>query len=180
MSSSGISGLDSSVLLGFYQAQLNASPNALAAANAVNASAPQNNSATANDDPPLETIQSDSNAQTAQVLSTTNFLNTSNVPLTPGATSDAKTEQDNQKLFSLYSAVNSLAYLAKLAQGSTETSGQLAGLNTRFQSGLAQVQQYLSSTDFNNFPLQAAKPAPSVTSTATIPFSNYTYSTQQL
>src|SRR6202043_2976787 len=97
------------------------------------------------------TPQTNTSAQTAQVLSTTNFRNTSNVPLTPGATSDAKTEQDNQKLFSLYSAVNSLAYLAKLAQGSTETSGQLAGLNTRFQTGMAQVQQYLSSTNFNNY-----------------------------
>ncbi len=184
MSSSGISGsggLDSSILLGYYQAQLSASPNAQAAASAVNAaSAASTNSATANDDPPWNTPQTDNNAETAKVLSTTDFLNTSNVPLSAGATSDAKTEQDNQKLFSLYSAVNSLSYLAKLAQGSTETSGQLAGLNSRFQSGLAQVQQYLSSTAFNNFTLQAAKPAPSVTSTATIPFSSYTYSTQQL
>ena len=39
--------------------------------------------------------------------------------------------------------------------------GQLAGLNTRFQTGLAQVEQYLSSTSFNNFTLQAAKPSAS-------------------
>ena len=89
-------------------------------------------------------------------------------------------EQDNQKLFSLYSAVNSLAYLAKLAQGSTETPGQLAGLNARFQAGLAQVQQYLASTGFNNYTLQAATPAASATSTATIAFGGFTYNTRQL
>ena len=94
------------------------------------------NSATANDNPPWNNAATPiRNAQTAKVLSTTNFLNTTNVPLTPGATSDTKLEQDNQKLFSLYNAVNTLAYLAKMAQSSTETSGQLAGLNTRFQTG---------------------------------------------
>ena len=77
-------------------------------------------------------------------MSTTNFLDTSNVPLTPGATSDAKTEQDNQKLFSVYNAVNTLSYLAQLAQSTTATSGQLAGLNARFQTGLSQVESYLS------------------------------------
>ena len=70
-----------------------------------------------------------------------------------GATSDAKMEQDNQKLFSLYSAVNNLAYLAKMAQGATETPGQLAGLNARFQTGLAQVQQYLDIDQLQQFHL---------------------------
>jgi hypothetical protein len=182
MSGIGFPGLDSSVLLGFYQAQLAASPSAVAAQNTRGSSqaASQKSSATAHDNPPWENPQTNTNAQTAKILSTTNFLNTSNVPLTPGATSDAKLEQDNQKLFSLYSAVNSLAYLAKLAQGSTETSGQLAGLNSRFQSGLAQVQQYLASTSFNNYTLQAATPAASATSTATIAFGGFTYNTRQL
>ncbi len=181
MSSVGLTGLNSSVLLSYYQSQLMSSPSAVAAQNALNSQpASQTNSATANDNPPWQNPQTNSIAQTAQVLSTTNFLNTSNVPLTPGATSDTKLEQDNQKLFSLYNAVNSLADLAKLAQGSTETSGQLAGLNTRFQTGLSQVEQYLSSTSFNNYTLQAATPAASATSTATIPFSGFTYNTQQL
>jgi hypothetical protein len=181
MSSVGLTGLDSSVLLSYYQTQISSSPTAVAAQNALNAtSSTQTNNATANDDPPWENPQTNSVAQTAQVLSTTNFLNTSNVPLSAGATSDAKLEQDNQKLFSLYTAVNSLAYLAKIAQGSTETSGQLAGLNARFQTGLSQVEQYLSSTSFNNYTLQAATPAASTTSTATIPFGGFTYNTKQL
>jgi hypothetical protein len=176
-----ISGLDPSVLLGYYQTQLASSPTAIAAANALNTATAAGNSATANDDPPWETLTTGlNNAQTAKILSTTNFLNTSNVPLTPGATTDTKTEQDNQKLFSLYSAVNSLSYLAQLGQSSTATSGQLAGLNTRFQTGLSQVENYISSGSFNNFTLQAATPSNTATSTAAIPFSNYTYSTRQL
>ncbi len=103
-----------------------------------------------------------------QVLSTTNYLNTSNVPLSAGATSDSKMEQDNQKLFSLYNAVNTLSQLAQMAQSSTATSGQLAGYNTRFQTGLCQIEQYLGSTTFNNFNLEAATPSNKVTSTADV------------
>jgi len=177
-----IGGIDSSVLLGLYQAQLAASPSAIAAGNAQAAqfAAGQNRGATADDNPPWNTPITPGSAQDAKVLSTTNFLNTSNVPLSAGATSDSKMEQDNQKLFSLYNAVNTLAYLARMAGSSTTTSGQLAGLNTRFQAGLAQVQQYLTATSFNNFDLQAAKPSDTVTATASIAFGSFTYATKQL
>ncbi len=180
---SSIGGIDSSLLLGLYQSQLAASPSAIAAANAQAAqqtASLNQNSATANDNPPWNVPNTDDAAQDAKVLSTTNFLDTSNVPLSAGATTDAKMEQDNQKLFSLYSAVNTLASLSQMAQSSTATSGQLVGLNDRFQTGLAQVQQYLSSTSFNNFNLQAAQPSASVTSTAGIDFGGFTYATKQL
>jgi hypothetical protein len=179
---SSIGGIDSSVLLGFYQSQLLSSASSISAANAQQQqlAASQPSGATAADNPPWNTPTTSGPTQDAKVLSTTNFLDTSQVPLSPGATSDTKTEQDNQKLFSLYSAVNTLAYLSKMAQSSTATSGQLAGLNDRFQTGLAQVQQYLGSTSFNNFNLQAAKPSDTVTSTATVAFSNFTYATKQL
>ena len=182
MSGIGFPGLDSSVLLGYYQTQLTSSPTAVAARNAIGGqtSASQAKSATANDAPPWQNPQTSTSAHTATVLSTTNFLDTSNVPLSPGATSDAKLEQDNQKLFSLYSAFSNLAYLTKLAQGSTETSGQLAGLNARFQAGMAQAQAYLTSTNFNNYALQAATPAATTSSTANISFGGFTYSTRQL
>src|SRR5215469_16514798 len=152
LSMSGIGGIDPSVLLGFYQSQLISLPSTLAAANAQNAAtASQTNSATAHDNPPWNTPTASGPGETAQVLSTTKYINTSNVPLSAGATTDSKMEQDNQKLFSLYNAVNTLSQLAQMAQSSTATSGQLAGLNDRFQTGLQQIQQYLSSTSFNNF-----------------------------
>src|ERR1700761_4431211 len=176
---SSIGGIDSSTLLSFYQTQLSASTlsSSLQQSTAAQTAA---NSATANDNPPWNTLTQSSPQEDAKVLSTTNFMDTTNVPLSPGATSDSKMEQDNQKLFSLYNAVNTLSQLATMAQSSTETSGQLAGLNTRFQTGLQQIQQYLGSTTFNNFNLEATTPSNKVTSTAGISFSNLTYSTQQL
>jgi hypothetical protein len=178
---SSIGGIDSSVLLGFYQSQLATSPSSIAAANAQNAAASsQTNSATANDNPPWNTLTTSSPQENAKVLSTTNFIDTTNVPLSGGATSDTKTEQDNQKLFSLYNAANTLSQLAQMAQSTTATSGQLAGLNTRFQTGLQQIQQYLTSTSFNNFNLEAATPSNKVTSTAGISLSNLTYATKPL
>ncbi len=178
-----LSGLDPSVLLGFYQAQRSASPSAIAAANVQQAqflASQKKTGATAKDNPPWNTPNTNDAKQDAKVLSTTNFLDTSKVPLSAGATIDAKTEQDNQKLFALYSAVNTLAYIAKMAQKGTATSGQLAGLNDRFQAGLAQVQKYLGSTGFNNFNLQSAKPSDTAVSTAGIAFGSFTYATRQL
>jgi len=181
MTIGGLSGLDS-VLLSYYQAQQNDTPSAVAAASATSTatSASSSTSATANDNPPWNNPITQSNAQTAKILSTTNFVSTTNVPLSAGATSNSKLEQDNQKLFSVYNTVGSLNYLAQLAQSSTETPGQLVGLNTRFQQGLSQLQQYLSSTSFNNYTVQTATPSSSVTSTAAVPLSNNSYNTQQL
>src|SRR6202012_2303840 len=110
-------------------------------------------SATANDDPPWEITPAAQTVRDAQALSTTNFLSTTNVPLSAGTTTDSKMEQDNQKLFSLYNAVNTLSYLASMAGRDGMTSGQMTGINTRFQAGLAQVESYISNTDFNNFTL---------------------------
>ena len=87
---SSIGGIDPSVLLGFYQTQLATSPSAVAAANAQNAAATQTNKATANDSPPWYTPPRSGPAETAAVLSTANYVNTSNVPLSAGATSDTR------------------------------------------------------------------------------------------
>lgn len=175
---SSIGGLNSSVLLGFYQAQLAATPSAVAAAQKI--SSTSTNSATANDNPPWNTPTASGPQETAKVLSTTSYINTSNVPLSSGATTSSKMEQDNQKLFSLYNAVNTLSQLAQMAQSSTATTGQLAGLNTRFQTGLSQIEQYLSSTSFNEFNVEAATPSNEVTSTAVVPNASFSYSTKQL
>src|ERR1700685_892678 len=136
MTIGGLSGLDS-VLQTYYQAQKTDPPSAVAAASATSTatSASSSSGATANDNPPWNNPISKSNAQTAKILSTTNFVSTTNVPLSAGATSNSKLEQDNQKLFSVYNTVGSLNYLAQLAQSSTETPGQLVGLNTPFQQG---------------------------------------------
>src|SRR3569832_693223 len=108
-----MSGIDPSVLLGFYQSQLFSSPSSLAAARVQQQqfAAARKTGATDNDNPPWNTPNANNAHQDAKVLATTNFLDTSKVPLSAGATSDSKMEQDNQQLFALYNAVNTLAYL---------------------------------------------------------------------
>ena len=135
-----MSGIDPSVLLGFYQAQRLSSPTAIAAGNRSIAAA-RAAQAKPQDEPPWNTPTKTDAKQDSKVLSTTKFLDLSKVPLSAGATDESKTAQDNQKLFALYSAVNTLAYLTKMAQKSTATTGQLAGLNPRFQAGLAEVKR---------------------------------------
>ena len=182
-------GLDSSLLLSIYQSQLTSSAalisnQSAAAAAAANASASSTGSsssnATAGDVLPWMNLSQDTNATNAKILTTTNFIDSSNVPLSAATTTDQKTEQDNQKLFTLYNAVYSLATLSKMAQSTTATAGQLAGYNQRLQLGLQQVQQYISNTMFNNLTLQAATPTDTATSTAQIQFANYTYGTKTL
>ena len=122
-----ITGFDSSLLVNYFQSQLtsgslqSSSASAMLSATAAKKAA---NSATANDSPPWEDFSSPvQTAQDAKVLGITNFLDTTNVPLSAGSTKDAKTEQDNQKLFSLYTAINNLSYLAKMSQRAGMTAG---------------------------------------------------------
>jgi Beta-propeller repeat len=177
-----ISGFNSSLLLSYFQAQdPNSTASASSASTSTASSSTSSNSATANDDPPWDVYDNTSQqVEDAKILSTTNFMNTSSVPLSPTPGTGGTTEQDNQKLFALYTAINNLSYLAKMSTRSGMTSGQLEGFNTRFQEGLQQVESYLSSTSFNNFTLQAAATSSSVTSTAEVPNPTYSYTTQSL
>jgi hypothetical protein len=163
--------LDISTLVGYYNAKLpvqSAQPSRTAAAAAVN-------SATAHDAPPWEANQPTQQARDAAVLSTDNFLDLSTIPRSAGGTTDSKTEQDNQKLFALYRAVNTLYSLSEMAKRDGMTAGQLQGFNTRFQQGLTQVRSFVGSASFNNFALQAGQTSASVTSKVAIPFAPMTY-----
>src|ERR1700761_1995558 len=119
-----VTSFSSSLLLSYMQAQAQSAAVSAASASSSSATSPSSssaltspNSATANDNPPWQNFDPPSaQVQAAQTLAITNFMDTSNVPLTAGSTLDTKTEQDNQKLFSLYTAINNLAYLAKMAQ----------------------------------------------------------------
>jgi hypothetical protein len=169
-------GLDSSTLLSYYQSKLPIAPSTGTLTSATQAA----NSATANDNPPWEKTPPAQQARDAQVLGITNFVDTSNVPLSAGTTTGQKTEQDNQKLFALYTAVNNLSYLASMSTRDGMTDGQMAGFNARFQEGLQQVEDYVANTTFNNITLQASTPSASVTSTAGIGFGGFTYDTRTL
>ena len=171
-----LTGFDPSTLLSYYQSKLPVAPSTSTLTSLTQAA----NSATANDSPPWEATPPAQQQRDSQVLGITNFVDTSDVPLSAGTTTDTKTEQDNQKLFALYTAVNNLSYLASMSNRTGMTAGQLAGFNTRYQEGLQQVENYVGTTTFNNFTLQASKPSSSATSSAGVSFSDYTYDTRTL
>lgn len=178
VSGTSFTGIDTSVLLSYYSAQLQtATARTVAAVSGASTQTQTQsaNSATANDAPPWENLNPPAQqARDAQVLGLTNFIDTTNVPAIANGTG-GQLEQDNQKLFSLYTAVNNLSYLAGMSTRTGVTAGQQAGYNTRFQQGLQQVQNFISTESFNNLTLQAGQTQSSVTSTASVPLPPFTY-----
>lgn len=172
MSSPGIPtiGFDSSLLIGYYNAKMTPQ-RATSAANALAASLPKSTLT-----PPWDSsIPTPSNeALDAQALSQTPFLDLSDVPK-HASTDQEKLDQDDKKLFALYQALNRLAYLASMATRDGMVSGQLIGLNTRFQDGLSQIQDFLSSTSFNGLTLLPGSKSSSVISTAAVPLNETSY-----
>jgi hypothetical protein len=189
-----ITTFDTSMLLSYYNAQASA---AASRASAATSSAAHTTSskkgATANDVTPWSMPNPAQEQRDAMVMaatamldpltnkaSTKSFIDLSKVPVSAGTTKDTKTEQDNQRLFALYSAVNNLSYLASMAKRDGTTDGQRAGYNTRFQTGIDEISKYISNTDFNNFELQAQNPSASVTSTAKIASATFSYKSATL
>lgn len=173
-STPSIVSFDSSSLINYYNAKINvAVNNASRGATATPSANSSSSSAASGGAPPWQTSTKQSQeAQDAQTLSVSNFFQ-NNTQLT--SVGNSKSGQDNQNLFSLYQAVTLLSNLANMSTRDGMTSGQLTGFNTRFQSGLAQVQSFLKSTDFNNFTLQAATPGATATSAVSIPFAPMQY-----
>jgi hypothetical protein len=175
---SSITGFDSSLLLNYFQARTTSKvvSSLLHNTSVSTAAAAAAKKATANDVAPwTQASTSTQLARDADILSITDIMDTSNVPTFSGVTTDAKLEQDNQKLFSLYTAVENLRYLADMSKREDTTTALMAGYNTRFQTGLSQIQSYIKSTTFNTITLQAAMPAASAKSTATVATPQFTY-----
>lgn len=177
MATTSITGFDTSSLLNYYSAQLSqASANTSARTTTHSSTSSKSTSATAKDVTPWATASSaSSTSRAAQVLALSKFIDTSAVPTSAGIATDTKMEQDNQKLFALYNAINNLSYLAVMAKSSDSSDGQRAGYNTRFQAGLKEISSYISSASFNLFALQAQSPSSSVTSTATVAMPTFDY-----
>ena len=169
--------IDTTTLLDYFDAQapVSSSQTQSSSTNASNSSSSKNTQT-----PPWSEPQPSKQAQNAAVLSTTNFIPQTTPQLVGATASDTATQKDNQNLFTLYQAVNSLSQLAAIAQKSGNTPGQLQGYDTRFQAGLSQVESYLSSTTFNNFTLQTQTPSATVTSGVSIPFAAFNYTGQTL
>jgi hypothetical protein len=170
-------GFDTSVLLNYYSAQTSmvAARASSSTSRSTSSSSSSKNSATANDVTPWSEEQASQESRDAEVMMATSFIDTSDVPQLAGSSADSKLEQDNQKLFALYKAVNNLSYLATMSKRDGVTAGQMAGYNTRFQAGLEEIEKYIATEGFNNFTLQAQEPSSSVTSSAAVPTATFDY-----
>lgn len=175
MTTSSITSFDSSLLLNYYQARLNASVLTTTKNMSTSSSSSSSKSTTANDVKPWTLSSPAQLARDTDVLSLTKFLDTSDIPLNAGGTTDSKLEQDNQRLFAIYKAVDNLRYLASMSKRDDVSAAQMAGYNKRFQAGLAEIQSYLKSTTFNNYSLQSATPSSSATGTAKVANAVYQY-----
>jgi len=161
--------LSASLLTGFYNARL-----PVAASRSSSAIASVLNRSTLT--PPWDSSIPTPNDQTldAQALATTPLFDLSGVSHA-ASTASQKLDQDNQKLFALYQALNRLAHIAAMASRDGTVGGQLTSLNTRLQDGLGQVRNFIASTSFTNLTLLPGAKSSSVISTATVPLmqSNY-------
>ena len=189
--------LDSSSLLNFYSSQLQtiaANAQNESAANAQSSSTGTSSAGTSfgkavtvsssgaasssnsSQTPPWDEAQTlSTQAQQAQVLSTTNFIQQNTTPLVGTSGTSKSVAQDNQNLFTLYQAVSQLSTLAGMASQKGLTAGQQQGYNTRFQEGLQQVESFISGTTFNNLTLQTQTPSASVTSSVGTPLESFQY-----
>ena len=177
MSSSGASlvGFDSSLLVNYYNAKLTSglstSTATSAAAKAAGSAVPKSTLT-----PPWDSsIPTPSDqALDAQSLADTPYIDLSDVSKYANTAGD-KLDQDNQKLFALYQGLNRLAYIASMATRDGMTSGQLSGLNTRFQDGLSQIQDFLATATFNGLTLLPGAKSSSIISQAAVPLTQTSY-----
>ena len=187
--------LDSSSLLNFYSSQLQtlaanaqneAASNSQTSANSsssagtsfgksVTVSSSGATSSGSSQTPPWDEPAPSPQALDAQVLATTNFIQPNTTPLVGTSGTTKATQEDNQKLFTLFQGVRQLATLASMASQKGLTAGQQEGYNTRFQEGLQQIEAYISGTTYNNLTLQTQTPTASVTSKAGVPLASFQY-----
>lgn len=166
--------ISSDSLLGYYNSQLTTSLTRKLSA----ATSTSSNGSTSSTSSSKTSLTSSSTLSTqqrdAKILSTTNYIDTSNVPASAVGDSGRR-EQDSQKLYSLYDAIDKLSYLAQMASRKDTPDGVIAGYNTRFQDCLSQIEDYVKKTTFNNLQLQQAAMSAVATATASLKSASYDY-----
>ncbi len=98
-----------------------------------------------------------------QIRNKTNFINENT-----SAVKEAGFDKDNKALFTLYQAISDLRTIAEYASSNTTPSSLIAGLSSQFQTGLAQVDDYVKSAELDKLILLAGEKKSYVTSTAAL------------
>jgi hypothetical protein len=92
----------------------------------------------------------------------------------------AGASSDYKNLFALYQGLDTLYDVASQANGANVSSYQLSQLSAAFTSGLAQVQQFVSDTNFSKLRLTTGTTAATETSTESTPAQPTQYDTTAL
>jgi hypothetical protein len=181
-------GFDPNLLLNYFAAKLPLAPAAAARANASTALPPWDisikkpaqeiqdvsaRSSTAYFDPKDRTLLS-SQTTTANAGSQIEALLASR--LSKPSDGNNKFAADNDRLFALYSALDRLDYIAKMANRDGAVDGQRPGLNKDFQNGLTQVLGFIQKAPFDNLTMLPGQKTASAQTDVAIayPKSNYT------
>tara|TARA_R110002096_G_scaffold436105_1_gene668160 strand:+ start:182216 stop:184990 length:2775 start_codon:yes stop_codon:yes gene_type:complete len=96
-----------------------------------------------------------------QIRSKSTFINENT-----SAVKAAGFDKDDKALFTLYSALNDLKTIAEYAKDDKTSSSLIAGLSTKFQSGLAEIDAYVRAVELDKLILMAGEKKSYVTTTA--------------
>ena len=171
-----IVGFDPSVLLSYYASKLPRDPSA---------TIPNPQSAASGDSKPKDTSgtlppwdvrakQPTAQQKNSEALSDAKFIDFKVQDLSQLG-SKGTAAADNARLYALYQAMNRLSTLASMASNKDAPSGTLAGLDRRFQSGLAEVYNFLDGQTFDNINVIPGVKTDRVTTNVAIPLTTPTY-----
>ncbi|MGH6957605.1 MAG: beta strand repeat-containing protein [Caulobacteraceae bacterium] len=172
-------GINSSVLLGWYQSFFAGRGTGVAANTSNNSSTGGTTSSAPQilyaPTPPWQGAQPSQTQLVKSALNGVNFFNSSAAKLDlPGASADYKS------LFALYSGLNTLYSLASQASKSHVTSAQLSQYQTAFANGMGQLSTFLSNTSFAKLKLATGTIQSSQTSSVATPSQASVYTTAPL
>jgi hypothetical protein len=160
--------LDTSVLLGFYQAKAGlgaASPLVSAASRKVAPTAPWNQS----------TAPTDVSAAVKAALQGRKFINESGARLDlPGASADYR------KLFALYAGLSSLMGVAEQSNAKLLGEADRLRISNAFERGLKEINDYIADVDLDSARVIQGTAATSAKSTLTVPRNKTEYVTPPL
>lgn len=98
-----------------------------------------------------------------QIRNKTSFINENT-----SAVKEAGFDKDNKALFTLYSALSDLRTIAEYASANTTPLSSISALSAQFQTGLAQVDDYVKQAELDKLILLAGEKKSYVTSSATL------------
>jgi hypothetical protein len=167
---------NTSALLSWYQAKAD-----VPAGGSSSTTSSASTSKTKAPTPPWSTTPTaaQTNAKVQAALSGQSIINPSASKTTTSSSgaSTTSTNPNYNSLFTLYQGLSTLSDLATQAAVPNQSSFQLSQLQTAFSGGLAEVQNYLTSSPFTGFDVTSGTDTAQQQSTAAVPTASDVYTT---